>query len=420
MRILIISNLFPPFILGGAEVSTDSLAGWLVSRGHDVCVLSSAPRPTNVESTVRADGVRIERRYFPNRYSVYDAVQHSTVEKTAWHIRDHFLAESEVICREVIESFQPDIVNTHDLQGIGYNILREIGRQGLPCVQTLHDFGFLCVNMNMFRGGEPCGRRHFICSVSAMVKRAYFSSISRLAFWSPSQALIDLYRPSLPAHTEAVCIPLPLFFSPRPKSARVGASGSGGVVRLLFVGQVTEAKGIEFVLRILEPLAAHYSFEIVIVGSGPILGRLRERYERAAWVKFAGRVPTAEVAGYMVSSDLMLFPSLWFENSPLVVRQANQLGLPILASCVGGIPELVGHGVNGLLLPPGDEEQWRNCLGELLGCPDKLQRLGAGARESASDYDGDLLGEAVVRLYERTIGAGNLPVAAPPTEAVAV
>jgi len=325
-----------------------------------------------------------------------------------------------VICREVIESFQPDIVNTHDLQGIGYNILREIGRQGLPCVQTLHDFGFLCVNMNMFRGGEPCGRRHFICSVSAMVKRAYFSSISRLAFWSPSQALIDLYRPSLPAHTEAVCIPLPLFFSPRPKSARVGASGSGGVVRLLFVGQVTEAKGIEFVLRILEPLAAHYSFEIVIVGSGPILGRLRERYERAAWVKFAGRVPTAEVAGYMVSSDLMLFPSLWFENSPLVVRQANQLGLPILASCVGGIPELVGHGVNGLLLPPGDEEQWRNCLGELLGCPDKLQRLGAGARESASDYDGDLLGEAVVRLYERTIGAGNLPVAAPPTEAVAV
>lgn len=418
MRVLIISNLFPPFILGGAEVSTDSLAGWLVSRGHDVCVLSSAPRSANVESIVRADGVRIERRYFPNRYSVYDAVQHTAIQKAAWHIRDHFLPESEAICREVIESFRPDVVNTHDLQGIGYNILCEIGRQGLPCVQTLHDFGFVCVNMNMFRGGEPCARRHFVCSVSAMVKRSYFSSISRLAFWSPSQALIDLYRPSLPPHREVVCIPLPLFFSDPP--ARSHADGRDGVVRLLFVGQVTEAKGIEFVLRVLEPLAALHIFELVIVGSGPILGRLRECYERAAWVKFAGRVPTAEVAAYMTSSDLMLFPSLWFENAPLVVRQANQLGLPILASSVGGIPELVGHGINGLLLPPGREEEWRTCLGELLAHPEKLQRLGVVARESASDYDAHLLGEAVVRLYERTIGPDGVPAAAPPTEEVAV
>ncbi len=56
--------------------------------------------------------------------------------------------------REAIERFRPDIVNTHDLQGIGYNLLREIGRQRLPCVQTLHDLGFLCMNMNMFKDGE--------------------------------------------------------------------------------------------------------------------------------------------------------------------------------------------------------------------------------------------------------------------------
>jgi glycosyltransferase involved in cell wall biosynthesis len=420
MRVLIISNLFPPYILGGAEVSTESLAGWLVSRGHEVCVLSSAPRPANAESTVRANGVRIERRYFPNRYSVYDVAQRGVWQKTAWHVRDHFLPESETICREVIESFRPDIVNAHDLQGIGYNILREVGRQGLPCVQTLHDFGFLCVNMNMFQNGAPCGRRHFVCEVSGMVKRAYFSAIPRLSFWSPSRALMDIYRPSLPSHLEAVAIPLPLFFSQPEKALPLRASARGGLVRLLFVGQVTEAKGIEFVLRILEPLAALYSFEIVIVGSGPILGRLKERYERAAWVKFAGRVPPGEVAAYMTSSDLMVFPSLWFENAPLVVRQANQLGLPILASGVGGIPELVGHGVNGVLLAPGDEKQWQGCLGELLSKPEKLQQLGAGARENASDYDPDLLGEAVLRLFERTIGRDGIPVAVPPREAVTV
>jgi glycosyltransferase involved in cell wall biosynthesis len=416
MRILIISNLFPPFILGGAEVSTDSLAGWLAAHGHSVCVLTSAPHSANAESFVRPDGVRIERRFFPNHYSVYDAGQHDLLQKTAWHIRDHYLLESETICREVIASFQPDIVNTHDLQGIGYNILREIGRQPLPCVQTLHDFGFLCVNMNMFRDGEPCRRRHFICSLSGMVKRAYFSGIARLAFWSPSRALIDLYRPSLPVHSEAISIPLPLFFSRPAAAARASV---GGIVRLLYVGQITEPKGVEFVLHILEPLAAFYSFEIVIVGSGPILGRLRERYERAAWVKFAGRVPSSDVAEYMAASHLMLFPSLWFENAPLVIRQANQLGLPILASCVGGIPELIGDGVNGLLLQPGNVEQWQTCLSELLAHPEKLKRLITAARDCASDYDPDLLGEAVVRLFERTIGPAAVPISVPAREALA-
>jgi len=405
MRVLIITNLFPPFILGGAEVSADSLAIWLVSRGHQVCVLTSAPRTGHAESVIRDDGVRIERRFFPNSYSVFDSGHHTLLQKGAWHFRDHFLPEGEVICREIIESFQPDIVNTHDLQGIGYNLLREVGRQNLPCVQTLHDFGFLCINMNMFKGGAPCPRRHLPCMISAMVKRAYLSSIGRLAFWAPSQAIIEGYRPYLPPHTEAACIPLPVLFTPPPKVVRQRPIAAAGLVRLLYVGQITAAKGIGFLLRILEPLAAFHSFEIVIVGGGPLLNLLRERYGRACWVQFTSRVPTQDVARYMTSSDLLVFPSLWFENAPLVLRQANQLGLPILASRVGGIPELVAEGVNGMLLPPGDAGMWQDCLREMLAKPEKLKRLSASAMKTASDYNPDPLGEAVVRLFERTIGS---------------
>jgi len=107
----------------------------------------------------------------------------------------------------------------------------------------------------------------------------------------------------------------------------------------------------------------------------------------------------------MTSSDLLVFPSLWFENAPLVLRQANQLGLPILASRVGGIPELVAEGVNGMLLPPGDAGMWQDCLREMLAKPEKLKRLSASAMKTASDYNPDPLGEAVVRLFERTIGS---------------
>ncbi len=78
-----------------------------------------------------------------------------------------------------------------------------------------------------------------------------------------------------------------------------------------------------------------------------------------------------------------MIPSLWFENSPLVAYQAKQLGLPILASRIGGIPELVREGVNGQLLPLGDTARWQKAVRNLLAQPENLERLRAGAKEDA-------------------------------------
>lgn len=413
LRILIVSSLFPPSVMGGAELAAHSLAAWLARNGHIVRVLTGSPRPEGAGVEADPGGFTVERRFFPNIYPLYQAGETRSIRKLLWHARDHFNPASEAILRGAVESFRPDIVNTHNLQGIGYNLLREIGRQGVPCVQTLHDLGFLCINMNMFRRGRACRRRHLPCAVSGMVKRGYLSSIETLAFWSPSQAVLERYRPHLPRHTEAVCIQLPLLFPPPPDEA--GSRAPSGPLRLLYAGQLTEAKGIGFLLGMLEPLAAGGGFEIAVVGGGSLLEPLRERYSRAPWVKFTGRVPPEAVAGFMARADLLMIPSLWFENSPLVAYQARQLGLPILASRIGGLPELVRDG--GTLLPPGDAAQWQDCLRGCLAQPEKLERLRAGAREGASSLDPDLLGGAVVRLFRRTIGAA---APAPRKEAVAV
>lgn len=412
MRVLLISSLFPPSIMGGAELAAHSLAVWLARAGHNVHVLTGSPQPEGAGISTDEAGFTIERRFFPNLYSIYQAGETRLLRKLLWHARDHFHHTAEQIVREAIERFRPDIVNTHDLQGIGYNLLREIGRQRLPCVQTLHDLGFLCVNMNMFKDGKACPRRHLPCAVSGFVKSGYLSSIDPLAFWSPSQALLERYRPHLPRHREAVCIQLPLIFSPPPEAVEPKA---GSRLRLLYVGQFTEAKGVEFLLSMLEPLAAEGGLELIMVGSGALLQPLRERYARAAWVKFTGRVPSEEVGQFMARSDALMLPSLWFENSPLVAYQAKQLGLPILASRIGGIPELVREGVNGQLLPLGDTARWQKAVRNLLAQPEGLERLRAGAKEDAHTCDPDVLGNEVVRLFQRTIGAVT-----PPKEAAAV
>lgn len=194
-------------------------------------------------------------------------------------------------------------------------------------------------------------------------------------------------------------------FSAPPELSPAGSAP--GPVRLLYAGQFTEAKGVEFLLETLEPLAGGGGFELVMVGSGALLEPLQERYARATWVKFTGRIPPEEVAGFMARSDLLLVPSLWFENSPLVAYQARQLGLPILASRIGGLPELVREGSNGILLPPGDTARWQNCIREILDKPEKLEALRAAARENAADCDPDVLGGAVLRLFERTLRAAS-------------
>jgi len=409
LRVLIVSNMFPPAVMGGAELAAHSLATWLARAGHTVRVLTSAPRPGEAGDETDAGGFTVERRFFPNIYPIYQADETRPSRKLLWHARDHFNPDSEKIARDVIGRFRPDIVNTHDLQGIGYNLLREIGRQKLPCVQTLHDLGFLCINMSMFKDGEECRRRHLPCAASALVKRAYFSSIRTLAFWSPSQALLERYRPHLPRHTEAACIQLPLLFPPPPNA--VPARAASAPVRLLYVGQLTEPKGIEFLLRTLDPLACgEGGFELLVVGSGTLLEPLKARYAGAAWVKFTGRIPPEQVAGFMTRGDLLMIPSLWFENSPLVAYQANQLGLPILASRIGGIPELVREG--GILLPPGDAARWQLCVREMVAKPEKLEALRAAARQAAPRCDPDLLGDAVLRLLRRTLDAAAPPRAA--------
>jgi len=173
-------------------------------------------------------------------------------------------------------------------------------------------------------------------------------------------------------------------------------------VQLLFVGQVTQIKGVEFLLGVLANLADEHAFHFRIVGGGAELERLREEYARASWVEFLGRVPPQQVGGYMESSDLLLTPSLWFENSPLVIYQAIHLGLPVLASRTGGIPELVAEGISGGLAEPGDAEEWTAKLREILSDPVVLERWRAGAATRREAFHVDQVGEQALELFERT------------------
>ncbi|PCD01733.1 hypothetical protein COC42_16610 [Sphingomonas spermidinifaciens] len=396
MRILLIATLFKPFFEGGAEISAHYFATWLVENGHEVSVLATAPTPADETWGTVEDGYRIYRVSIPRAYTPLEASRAPVWKKPIWHAQDLLDPRNEAVVGRVLDAVKPDVVNIHILQGIGYNALKALGKRNLPVVYTLHDLGLACVKMAMFIDGKECAGQCTTCALSSKVKTGYLRSIERLAFISPSTANFDKLRQFQPIDDYPCHRVLNANRYPLPEQPRVESD----VPRLLYVGRLHVSKGVEVVLEALDSLSERYRFTMDILGAGPDEARWRETYGDRPWLRFHGHVTLEQVAEVMNQSDLLLVPSIWHENSPGVVIQALGLGLPVMGSNKGGIPELVSDGVNGLLVAPGDVAAWRDAIAGVLDAPERLTPLRAEAAAATFEFDRDYLGRKALAVLE--------------------
>jgi starch synthase len=117
-------------------------------------------------------------------------------------------------------------------------------------------------------------------------------------------------------------------------------------------------------------------------------------------VKFLGVKPRGELVELYQQASVVAVPSVW-DNSPNVIYEAMACGTPVVASRVGGIPELVDDGVTGLLVPPGDADALADAIVALLGDPARRAQMGEHARERAvEEYSVDKIVTRTVGFYE--------------------
>jgi glycosyltransferase involved in cell wall biosynthesis len=398
-RILLVSNFFPPNIKGGAELACAHLARWLAAQGHAVGVLTlAAPSAPETDEQV-SEFLTIFRRQVPNVYHTFLHDRAPSWKKPLWHLIDHWNPSSARILQSVIREFAPDVINTHNLQGMGYNLWRVMGRSGRPVLVTLHDPALVCIRSSMFRNGRSCEKICAGCEVSHRLKASFLSRIECLAFVSPSRSLLKILRPYLPANTvEALALPNPLDFGKAAIAPR-----ETGRIELLYVGQISEHKGVRFILDVLASIPEPKPFRITLLGRGPLLAVLQEKYAGANWARLEGFVPPEKVQSYMAESNLLVIPSLWIENAPLVAMEAVSMGLPLLASDRGGLPELVEHDVTGLTLPAGDAPAWRDAIEKIVADRTVLEKWTTNAVARGTEFDVNALGARYLDLVERLL-----------------
>lgn len=185
--------------------------------------------------------------------------------------------------------------------------------------------------------------------------------------------------------------------SPHPASRR------GAVPRLLTIGRMTRQKDHATLMAALGRLArAGHEFTTDIIGDGALHESLREAARRegiGARVVFRGALPHADVLRAYTGADVFVLSSRW-EGCPNVILEAMAHGLPVVATAVGGVPELVEHESSGLLVPPGNPQALADALARLIGDPELCAVMGRAGRSRAALF---APGPRFRRLYDLVV-----------------
>jgi glycosyltransferase involved in cell wall biosynthesis len=259
---------------------------------------------------------------------------------------------------------------------------------GFPFSFTIHGPGVFFEAVT-WRLDEKARRAAFVACISwfARSQVAVFAPADRLDHLHVVHCGVDLDRAVVAEHRD-------------------------GGQRVLFVGRLVELKGLAGLIEALARLAdRHPDTVLTVVGDGPDRSRfeaLARRRGVADRVRFVGYRPADEVAELLGRVDVFALPS-YAEGVPVSLMEAMAAGVPVVATQVGGVSELVEDGVSGHVLRPGDTDQLTDALDRLLSDPGWRARLGAaGRRRVVADFDSRTEARRLLTLF-RSVPAGTTP-----------
>jgi glycosyltransferase involved in cell wall biosynthesis len=323
----------------------------------------------------------------------------------------------------LIRRERPHVVHFHNtlplVSPAGYYAARA---EGVPVIQTLHNYRLLCPVALFFRDGRVCedcmgkavpwpGVIHgcYRGSRAASGVIATMLTVHRaLRTWTE---MVDVYvaltefarnkfiEGGLPAGKIVV---KPNFVAPDP------GQGQGGGGYALFVGRLAPEKGTETMLAAWDRLGTRIPLKIV--GDGPMRDRVVEAAARQSNVEWLGHRPVEDVHALMGKADMLVFPSQWYETFGRVAAEAFAAGTPVIAANIGAVAELVEHGRTGLKFRPGDPEDLVTQVEWALSHSAELRSMREEVRaEFEAKYTAERNYRALMEIYEAALKRKKVP-----------
>jgi glycosyltransferase involved in cell wall biosynthesis len=389
MRILQIHNYYQTY--GGECHVVDAEKPLLEARGHEVLRYTANSNELNQwgagRKVVALSGVPFNRRVYRE---LAGYLQHT----------------------------RPDVAHVHNvfplLSPSVYVALRDAA---VPVVQTVHNFRFLCPNGLFFINGricEACQQRGYMAAVknkcmkgSRVISTLYAAAVKYA--WSSGNipgnidcfvALNEfsasrLVAGGVPREKIAICGNFIARFAPQPEPKRHNY--------VLYLGRLSPEKGI---WTLLEALGKAPALNLKIAGAGPDEAALRSYVNDhlPGRVEFLGYVKGHEKERLVSEALCTVTPSEWYENFPISVVESFALGTPVIASRIGGLPEMVEHGKTGFLFDPADAAALAGCLEIIRDDAALVRNMSRACLETArARFGPDRHGRELVDIYNNVI-----------------
>jgi len=421
LRILQVVHSFPPHNIAGTEVYTCNLSRELAKR-HEVSIFHRINDKQKGE--------------FEIAQSEHNGLHIHTINNTFKDCDSFEMIYDNKIITEAFENLlneiNPDVVHIQHLLFLSIGIIRAAKERNIPVVFTLHDYWLLCPQGQLLKSNTRVCQQYTASDCVRCMK--YQLSLKKRAmhiYWSLRNALPDFLMRAI-KNIYFVCVRLlflsreeekrqielrqirlrqasemvDIFLAPSqflrnkfidfgiPESKIINfpygldqsyfkennLKGKRDKFYFVFIGTLLPSKGVHLLIQAFKRMN-RANVELKIYGSENVyrgleyyLGHIK-RIGRGKNIRFMGGYKNEDVGSILLEADVLVIPSIWYENSPLVIQEAFLAKRLVIASRIGGIPELVNDGVNGLLFNPGNVKDLQEKMECIIDNPDIIEKF---------------------------------------------
>jgi len=393
LKFLMTTTFYPPYHIGGDAVHVKHLVEELARQGHEVHVMFSL------------DAYEIKRGKVPNLNIQPTQVYLHPLRSPRGRLEPllvYSLGKSGYFSKEfdrLVTEISPDIVHHHNISLLGYDLL--LKRGSYLNLYTAHDYWLICQQNLLLKNGRVChSQNRLSCAFCVLGLRR------PPQIWRHSNAFTEAIKdidlaiaPSnyvssvLSQRLGFPFVTIPNFVPPPPEPSAPAEFSD----YFLFVGVLERHKGIVELVNIFKDYGQEISAGLVVVGTGSLEGYLRSYVEKNSLggiVHILGWCPQERLYSLLHDACALVMPSLWPENCPLVALEALAMGTPVVASNIGGLPEVVGLQGNEFICN----------LDNLKEALIKVRKADIGREQIRDIYRQHFSRERFVRRYLELIG----------------
>lgn len=380
-RIIYCSNFYPPNFVGGAELVAHFHAKTLKDLGHEVAVFAGELNRNKSQYSIFRDiyeGIPVYRiNLRPENFSYYNVNFSNKV------VEQHF--------KNLINDFSPNIVHFHHIIGLSVGLIQIAKSRGIKTVISFPDhWGFCFKNTLIKRGTEICNNFNDCASCLPYIQDQNLKNIPirmRKDFISMQMDEADFFicsseylknayiRAGFPKEKMRVI----WNGIDHKKIVNIGKQKENKKIRFSFVGYFGKHKGVDTLLKALSLIKHKEKIQINLVGDG----NEKEKYIQQLkavncmhLVHFWGKIDNSKINQVYNETDVLVLPSICPENQPTTIVEAMSSKIPVIASRIGGIPELVDDGKTGFLFSPGSHVELARKMEKFILDPIKIKTFG--------------------------------------------